>query len=114
MAASIDTSYVRRELRAIASASHRVKHLLQNALEKIETSPSQFDELNYVSPKIKAAYSGVVMRKVRIQCGQHNYRLILAHWTFADGREHVDILYAFPRQDGYPIDWDEVGEMLGE
>jgi hypothetical protein len=113
MTASIDTSYVRRELRAMVAVSNAVRQRLRKALERIEADPSQFEELHDVPPRIRATYPGLVMRKVKIESRRHNYRLVLAHWTLADGKEHVDVLYAFRRQAGYPIDWDDVDELLG-
>jgi len=104
---------VRKIRMSLISLSNALRHLVRKALERIEADPSQFEELSDVPPRIREAYSGVVLRKVKIECGRHNYRLVFAHWTLADGKEHVDVLYAFRRQAGYPIDWDDVDKVLG-
>lgn len=112
--ASIDTSLIRRELRAIEATSKRVSRLLYRALEKLEEDPAQFPELDYVHPRIEAVFAGVTLRKIKIVSGRHNFRIIIAHWSRGDYEDHVDGIYAFARQPGYPIDWDWVQEVLGE
>ena len=112
--ATIDTSYVRRELQAIAASSSAVKKLLYEALEGLEKNPSAFPRLEIVPPELQARYPSLAMRKVYIETGKHSYRLVVAHWTLSPRTEHVDVLYAFPRKKGYPIDWDKLKELLQE
>ena len=109
---TIDTSYVRQELRAISDCSNAVKTLLREALEQLESDPSCFEPLVDVPARITEAYPSVTLRKIKLQSGRHNFRLIAAHWARGAREDHVDILYAFRRQDGYPIDWDWVDEIL--
>lgn len=110
--ATLDTSYVRQELRAIADSSKSIRKLLYQALEMLESDPAAFPPLDIVDPSIARRYTSVVFRKVKLESGTHSYRLVVAHWQFDDREDHVDVLYAFPRRRGYPIDWDEVEHML--
>jgi hypothetical protein len=112
--ATIDTSYVRQELRAIADSSNAVKHLLRKALEKLEQNPSSFPVLEEVPDNLTASYPNLTLRKIKLRSGKHNYRLVVAHWTLESGAEHVDVLYAFRRQDGYPIDWTWLDSIAGD
>jgi len=111
---TLDTSYVRQQLRAIADSSNAVRKLLYDTLERLETDPSSFPPLESVPPTVAARYPSVSFRKAKIESGRHTYRLVFAQWQFKDRDDHVDVLYAFPRRSGYPIDWDEVDEMLGQ
>ena len=108
--ATLDTSYVRQELFAIRDSSNAIKHLLHEALERLESNPGSFPELKDVPRRIRVAYPNVAMRKVVLESGKHSFRLVLAHWERT--HDHVDVLYAFPRLRGYPIDWDEVEKWL--
>jgi len=111
--ATLDTSYVRRELRAIRDSSRAVSNLLKQVLEDLEADPSRFEPLQAVPPAIAESYPAVTLRKAKIESGRHSYRLVVAHWKLEDREDHVDVLYAFPRRRGYPIDWHEVERMLG-
>ena len=84
--ATIDTSYVRRELRAIADSSNAVKHLLRKALEKLEQNPSSFPPLEEVPGNLTASYPNLALRKIKLRSGKHNYRLVVAPWTLESGR----------------------------
>jgi hypothetical protein len=61
--ATVDTSYVRRELRAIADTSQAIRSLLYKALETIEANPAHFSELEDVPERIRDAYPTVTWRK---------------------------------------------------
>ena len=91
--ATIDTSYVRQELRAIADSSNAVKHLLRKALEELEQNPSSFPPLEEVPGNLTASYPNLTLRKIKLRSGKHNYRLVVAHWTLESGAEHADVLY---------------------
>jgi hypothetical protein len=54
------------------------------------------------------------MRKVYLTHRKHNYRLVFLHRTPPDGSEHVDVLLAFRRKEGYAIDWNSVADLLRE
>lgn len=111
--ATVDTSYVNRELRAIAGRSRAVRTKLRQALEALEDNPSQFEPLKEVPPQIAEQYPNATFRKVKLEHNPHMYRLVVVHWTFDDkSPDHVDVIYAFPRKSGYPIDWDEVDEFM--
>ncbi|HVC94522.1 MAG TPA: hypothetical protein VND64_12565 [Pirellulales bacterium] len=110
--ASVDTSLVRKELKAIAARSKVVRKLLYEALEGLEEDPSQYSELEMYPAELRQKYPDVVLRKVYIEHNPHNYRLVFIHWTFEDSSEHVDVIYAFPRKRGYPIDWEQVEQFL--
>ena len=112
--ATIDSSYVARELREIRDASQAVRMILRDKLEQLEQQPAVFPELKQVDPRIRREFPGVTLRKVRIQTGRHSFRLVCAHWEFDEGGDHVDVLYAFRRKAGYPIDWDWVDSVLRE
>ena len=111
---SIDTSYVRRELKAIAGISRRVNSLLYAALERLESNPSSFPPLEEINPDIQQRFPTVTFRKVKLEHHKHSYRLIVAHWDMTPQDDHVDVIYAFSRKPGYPIDWDEVDQLLSE
>ncbi|HEX5471107.1 MAG TPA: hypothetical protein VFW73_04440 [Lacipirellulaceae bacterium] len=115
--ASIDTHLVRREIKAIAASSKAVKKLLYDALERLEENPSQFPELDDCPEGFATQYPNATLKKVRIERDPHSYRLIVVHWILTDDDppdEHVDIIYAFPRKRGYPIDWTWVAEFMDE
>ncbi|MBI1903875.1 MAG: hypothetical protein HYS13_22460 [Planctomycetia bacterium] len=112
--ASIDSSYVKRELKAIAATSQLVKKLLQETFEALERDPSSFPLLDVVPEHVRQGYPTAQLRKAYLESGKHSFRLIFIHWTFPDSdrEDHVDIVYAFPRRKGYPIDWDDVEDFL--
>ncbi len=110
--ATLDTSYVRKELKAIIASSRAVARLVQNSLEALEADPSQFPEIEFVPPDILRDYPAATLRKVYIEHDRHSFRLIVAHWAIDDAEDHVDVLYAFRRKAGYPIDWRWVNEVL--
>lgn len=112
--ATIDSSYVEKELRAIRDTSQAVRKLLRQRFEQLEANPGGFPTLERVDPRIRAEFPGVTLRKVKIESGRHSFRLVCAHWEFEEGEEHVDILYAFRRKAGYPIDWDWIDAILRE
>lgn len=112
--ATIDSSYVERELRAICDTSQAVRKMLRNRLEQLEEDPGVFAELEQVHPRIRREFPGVTLRKVTVETGRHSFRLVCAHWEFDEGEDHVDILYAFRRKAGYSIDWDWVDSVLRE
>lgn len=110
--ASVDSSYVRDELRAVARTSNVVKKLLWEALEKLEEAPESFEELQDVPPDLKVKYPEATFRKIYIEHRRHSFRLIFIHWQI-EPDDHVDIIYAFPRKKGYAIDWEWVDEVCG-
>ena len=104
MAATIDIRVVEKELRRIAKVSDGVKKQLHRTLAEIEQDPSQFDTLEAVEIPLPA---NTCLRKAKIQHRKHSFRLIFAHHRLGD-RDHVDVLMAFPRKQGYDIDWSWV------
>ncbi len=110
--ATIDTSLVEREIRVILASSNIIKRLLRDTMEQLEAAPGSFPQLEDVPGHIRTAYPNVTMRKAKIESNKHSFRLVFAHWKLADGREHVDILYAFPRKRGYSIDWNWVDRWM--
>jgi hypothetical protein len=110
--ATIDSSYVERELRAVIASSQAVRSAVRRTLERLEQDPSTFPELEWVPPAIRREFPDVTLRKIAIRSGRHDYRLVVAHWRLEEGREHVDVLYAFRRRKGYAIDWDWVDSVL--
>ena len=110
--ATIDTSLVAREIRVILASSKVIKRLLRDTMEQLETDPGSFPKLEDVPEKIRSTYPNVTLRKAKIESGKHSFRLVFAHWKLADEREHVDVLYAFPRKRGYPIDWEWVDSWM--
>jgi hypothetical protein len=109
--ATIDIELVTRPLQAIKSTSRVVAKLLYECLEAIETEPAQFDELDEVRPSTAALFRQATFRKAYIEHGKHSFRLVFVHWTFSPDDEHVDVIYAFPRKRGYPIDWDWIEQL---
>jgi hypothetical protein len=113
--ASLDTSLIRQELRQIEAVSSGVSKLLYKALEGLESNPSQFAELTEVPDHIREQFNAVTFRKIKLEPGgKHSYRIVVAHWDRGSEEDHVDGLYAFPRKDGFQIDWDEVAEWLAD
>jgi hypothetical protein len=113
--ATIDTSYVRRELRAIIATSKVVARLVKKVLEQLEADPSAFDELDVVPDDVARRFRNATFRKAKIEHNPHSFRLVFIHWSFEEeGREdHVDVIYAFPRKDGYEIDWKWIESFAG-
>ena len=109
--ASIDTSLVDGEFRAIVRTSQGIKKRLRSVMGDIESDPGSFDELKDVPNDIHEL-PNVVLRKAKITQGPHDFRLIFSHWTFDDGTEHVDMLMAFPRKEGGHIDWPWILDHL--
>ena len=91
-----------------------IRTLLRNALQTLERNPASFPALDHVPERITKAFPRVTLRKIRLVSGKHNFRIIVAHWDRGDREDHVDGLYAFPRRDGYPIDWDWVDRLLSD
>lgn len=110
--ASIDSSYVRQELKAIIATSKIIARLVEKTFERLETDPGSFDELEDVQPQIAGRYPKATFRKAYIEHRKHNFRLVFIHWSSDDEHdEHVDVIYAFARKRGYPINWDWVDEV---
>lgn len=112
--ATVDTSYVRRELKAIIATSKVVAKQIHNALEVLESSPGKFPKLDDIPSELAREYPGATFRKIKIQHSRHSFRLIFIHWMFEGGGEHVDVIYAFRRQEGYAIDWEWIESILSE
>jgi hypothetical protein len=74
-------------------------------------TPGSFPLLGHVPRSIKKAFPNAIFRKVYIEHGPHSFRLVVIHWRRNPNDDHVDVIYAFPRKRGYPIDWDEVAEF---
>jgi hypothetical protein len=98
---------VRKQLESICAASQAVKHLLQAVLTGIEENPSAFPELERIPERIRAI-PGVTVRKARITRDPHDYRLVFLHFRPDGGEEWAEVIYAFRRRDGYPVDWDSI------
>jgi hypothetical protein len=93
------------------ATSAAVKAQVRQMFRQLENDASFYDELEFVDPAIIEAFDEVVLRKVYIVTHKHNFRVIFAHWTEID---HADLLLAFPRMDGYEIDWGwALKTMLG-
>src|SRR5437762_1493500 len=110
--ATLDPRRVGKELKRIAATSQAVKHLLFETLEFIESQPASFAELTNVPAGVANLGHLSAIRKAKIVHRKHDFRLIFAHWRFEDESEHVDLLLAFRRRDGYEIDWNWVTETL--
>ena len=106
--ASIDSSYVRQELKAIIATSKVIEKLVHNALTRLEANPESFPLLEDVPRPIRRKFPHSIFRKVYIEHDKHSFRLVVIHWRLGGDDDHVDIIYAFPRKDGYAIDWDWV------
>jgi hypothetical protein len=106
--ATLDTSYVKRELQSIIASSKAVAKLVHGALSRLEKNPGQFPLLDHVPRKTKKLFPHAIFRKVVIEHERHSFRLVVIHWRRPNAKDHVDVIYAFPRKKGYPIDWDEV------
>jgi hypothetical protein len=112
--ASIDTSLVDSELRKLIKISQGVKKLVKKTLEEIEKDPSSFPKLSDVPNELMNVESLVAIRKAKIINQKHDFRILFAHWKFADGKEHVVLLMIFPRKDDYRIDWDWIESSIRE
>jgi len=110
--ASIDSSLVKDEIKRLISLSQSAKKQVRNVFTRLEADPSEFEELQYVSPDVAARFENVTIRKVKITGKNHDYRMIVAHWILSDDSEHVDVLLVFAREQGYAIDWDWVEATL--
>jgi hypothetical protein len=98
----------------MVKTSQGIKKALRAILADIEKDPNAFDEMEDVPSQIKQVGNLVAIRKAKVTTQNHDFRIIFAHWRFEDGREHVDLLLAFPRKDGYEIDWQWVIDSLAE
>jgi hypothetical protein len=107
--ATIDSSLVQGAIKRMISTSPAVKSLVRKMFRQLEADASIYEELDSVDQSITEEFNSVVLRKVYITTHRHNYRVIFAHWTAI---EHVDILMAFPRKDGYEIDWSWVLKIM--
>jgi len=83
-------------------------------LEQLESDPTKFPPLDRVHSRIHTLFPSVTLRKVKIVSGRHDFRIVVAHWDRGEHEDHVDGVYAFPRKAGYPIDWEQVEQILGE
>jgi hypothetical protein len=104
--------HVRRQLEAIRDTSQRLKHLLHSTLKAMEANPSAFEELKEIPAQIRAI-PGVTVRKTKITHGAHDYRLVFLHFRPDEGEEWSEVIYAFRRREGYPLDWDWIEGLLG-
>jgi hypothetical protein len=109
--ASINVERVKSQLKSIAKVSQAVKHLLRNVLEALEENPSQFEELEEIPERIRAI-PGVTIRKAKLTHPPHDYRLVFLHFRPGDAEERVEVIYAFRRQEGYPLHWDWIEGQL--
>lgn len=110
--ATVDSELVRRELKALINLSNAVKNQVRQMFEQLENDPSVFDALDETDPSIPDEFENVILRKVYIRHGRHDYRVIFAHWILPE-EDHVDILLVFPRKkQGYSIDWQWVSDRL--
>jgi hypothetical protein len=109
--ATIDSSFVRQEIKRIIATGQGMAKRLKALFEKLESDPSQFDELDELDPAIADEFSNVTLRKAYLTSGKHDFRIVFAHWKDTDF-EHVDLLLAFPRKRGYAIDWNWMGDIL--
>jgi hypothetical protein len=81
-------------------------------LKAIETDPSSFRPLKNVPADIADLGNLDGIRVAEIVHHKHSFRIIFATWLLSDNREHSDLLLAFPRKEGYEIDWEWVSEVL--
>ncbi len=109
--ATIDSSLVRQELKSIIASSQGLAQQAKPVFERLETDPSTFDKLEHVDPAVEAEFSNVTLRKAYLTSGRHDIRIIFAHWNDND-IDHVDLLLAFPRKQGYEIDWAWIANIL--
>lgn len=112
--ATIDTSYVRKELRAICDKSQALKHLLRQALDTLKATPTRWKRLESVPNRIKRRFKNATIRKYKLESNPHSYRLIAVHWSRKGQEDHCDVILAFPRKDGYQIDWDLFDSLFGD
>src|SRR5580704_1356745 len=103
--ATIDTSYVTAELKAIAATSKPIRKLLYDALATLEEKPGSFPKLDDVPRSIRRRFPTAIFRKVKLIHDPHGFRLVVIHWRNPNGEDHVDVIYAFSRKEGYEIDW---------
>ena len=71
-------------------------------MERIESNPASFDELECVPPEI-AVRDDVCVRKAKITGQNFDFRLLFFHWKRIGLAE---IFEAFPRKKDYGIDWE--------
>ena len=109
---TIDTRLVDGELRAMIKTSQGVKKRLKEILEAIERNPTGFPLIEDIPRSITSLGNLVGIRKAKVISGKHDFRLLFAHWRFEKGKEHVDLLLAFPREHGYQINWSWVEDHL--
>jgi len=109
VAATVDIRLVEKELRRIAKVSDGVRKQLQRTLADMEQDPGRFDTLEAVEIPLPA---NTCLRKAKIQHRKYSFRLLFAHHRLGD-RDHVDVLMAFPRRQGYDIDWSWVADAVG-
>jgi hypothetical protein len=100
-------------LRVIRDTSKAIATQLRDTLQRIQDHPAEFEELDKV-PDFIARRPDVRVRKAKIQHHKHNSRLLFVHCTQQDGSEHVYLFDAFPRKQGYAIDWDWCRKVVGE
>ena len=112
--AIVRIDFVEKQLKAICKVSQQIKHLVREALEKIENEPSAYPTLADV-PKDIVGQEGVFLRKVKIVHQKHDYRMVYLHRRREGGEEQVDFLYVRPREDDYQsLDWEQVRASLLE
>ena len=110
--ATIDYSLVVDELRLIRDASKILKQLVRRMFEQLEENPGVYEELEEVDPSVCAAYQGLTLRKISLVHQHHSYRVIFAHWVISESGDHAELLLAFPRSEGYRIDWQWIAQHL--
>jgi hypothetical protein len=54
----------------------------------------------------------VTVRKAEITHRAHDYRLVFLHFHPEAGEEWSEVIYAFRRRAGYPVDWEWVEQLL--
>jgi hypothetical protein len=111
--ATIDSSLVRNELRAIRDTSNVLKKQLKDMFKQLQKDPSEFSAMEVVPKDL--IRDDLTFRKVYLEHQSHTFRVVFVHWTFPDDPdrpEHVDIILAFPRKNGYKIDWDWVRDRV--
>jgi hypothetical protein len=91
-----------------------VGKLVFNALAALEKDPGQFPLLDDVPRRIRKLFPTAIFRKIYIRHNPHSFRLVVIHWRRGASEDHVDVIYAFPRKDGYAIDWDDVAAFAAD
>jgi hypothetical protein len=103
---------VRREIKAICESSQRVKHLVHEALKRVQSDPGAYEEISEV-PECIVGRENVFIRKVDITHQKHDYRMVYIHQIREDGSQRADFLYARPRRDDYrSLDWPGIAEFI--